>query len=163
VEFTLQNSLGLTILQSRGIFTRGYWYWLGAAALVGYILVFNILVTFALGYFEPLGRPQALVPEELLIEKVENRAAISKRDKSTLPSSVHASSAANGAGADGIQMGVIALGQESGVQETSVEVDDDVEREGHVQQKGMILPFEPLALTFHNVCYYVDMPSVSVF
>jgi hypothetical protein len=64
---------------------------------------------------------------------------------------------------DGIQMGVIALGQESGVQETSVEVDDDVEREGHVQQKGMILPFEPLALTFHNVCYYVDMPSVSVF
>jgi hypothetical protein len=99
VEFTLQNSLGLTILQSRGIFTRGYWYWLGAAALVGYIVVFNILVTFALGYFEPLGRPQALVPEELLIEKVENRAAISKRDKSTLPSSVHASSAANGAGA----------------------------------------------------------------
>jgi hypothetical protein len=52
VEFTLQNSLGLTILQSRGIFTRGYWYWLGAAALVGYIVVFNILVTFALGYFE---------------------------------------------------------------------------------------------------------------
>jgi hypothetical protein len=65
---------------------------------------------------------------------------------------------------DGIQMGVIASGQQSGVQETSVEVDDDVEREGHVKaQKGMILPFEPLALTFHNVSYYVDMPSVSVF
>jgi hypothetical protein len=46
------NSLGLTVLQSRGIFTRGYWYWLGAAALVGYIIFFNILVTFALGYFE---------------------------------------------------------------------------------------------------------------
>jgi hypothetical protein len=27
----------------------------------------------------------------------------------------------------------------------------------------MILPFEPLSLTFHNVCYYVDMPKVSVF
>lgn len=28
-------------------------------------------------------------------------------------------------------------------------------------QKGMILPFEPLSLTFHDVNYYVDMPSVS--
>lgn len=28
-------------------------------------------------------------------------------------------------------------------------------------QKGMVLPFKPLALTFHNVNYYVDMPSVS--
>ncbi|CAK9229936.1 unnamed protein product [Sphagnum troendelagicum] len=107
------NSLGLTVLQSRGIFTRGYWYWLGAAALVGYIIFFNILVTFALGYFE-----------------------------------------------HGVQMGVIASGRQSGVQETSVEVDDDVEREGRVKaQKGMILPFEPLALTFHNVSYYVDMPK----
>lgn len=28
-------------------------------------------------------------------------------------------------------------------------------------KKGMILPFEPLSLTFHDVNYYVDMPSVS--
>ena len=28
-------------------------------------------------------------------------------------------------------------------------------------RKGMTLPFEPLSLTFHNVCYYVDMPPVS--
>ncbi|XP_024525458.1 ABC transporter G family member 31 [Selaginella moellendorffii] len=27
------------------------------------------------------------------------------------------------------------------------------------QAKGMILPFEPLSLTFHNVCYFVDMPA----
>lgn len=26
--------------------------------------------------------------------------------------------------------------------------------------KGMILPFQPLAMTFHNVNYYVDMPKV---
>ena len=29
-------------------------------------------------------------------------------------------------------------------------------------EKGMILPFEPLALTFHDVNYYVDMPAVSL-
>lgn len=28
------------------------------------------------------------------------------------------------------------------------------------KQKGMILPFQPLTMTFHNVNYYVDMPPV---
>lgn len=26
--------------------------------------------------------------------------------------------------------------------------------------KGMILPFQPMALTFHDVCYYVPLPQV---
>jgi hypothetical protein len=26
--------------------------------------------------------------------------------------------------------------------------------------KGMILPFQPLTMTFHNVNYFVDMPKV---
>lgn len=29
-----------------------------------------------------------------------------------------------------------------------------------VRKKGMILPFQPLAMTFHNVNYFVDMPKV---
>lgn len=33
---------------------------------------------------------------------------------------------------------------------------------GSQGQKGMILPFEPLALTFYDVNYYVDMPDVSL-
>jgi hypothetical protein len=90
---------------------------------------------------------------------VENRAAISKRDKSL--SSVHASSETNGNEAEGIQMGGLSSGRHSGVRQTAVEIDDV--QEGHAQaQKGMILPFQPLALTFHNVNYYVDMPAVSV-
>ena len=27
-------------------------------------------------------------------------------------------------------------------------------------KKGMILPFQPLTMTFHNLNYYVDMPKV---
>jgi len=27
-------------------------------------------------------------------------------------------------------------------------------------KKGMILPFQPLTMTFHNVNYFVDMPKV---
>ena len=32
-------------------------------------------------------------------------------------------------------------------------------REGS-KKKGMILPFQPLTMTFHNVNYFVDMPKV---
>ena len=28
--------------------------------------------------------------------------------------------------------------------------------------KGMILPFQPMALTFHDVCYYVPLPKVHI-
>lgn len=33
-------------------------------------------------------------------------------------------------------------------------------RRGNGNTKGMILPFQPLTMTFHNVNYYVDMPKV---
>ncbi len=29
-------------------------------------------------------------------------------------------------------------------------------------KRGMILPFQPLAISFHNINYYVDMPVVCV-
>lgn len=29
-------------------------------------------------------------------------------------------------------------------------------------KRGMVLPFEPLAIAFHNLNYYVDMPAVSI-
>jgi hypothetical protein len=32
--------------------------------------------------------------------------------------------------------------------------------QGWAQQKGMILPFQPLTLSFNNICYYVDMRHV---
>lgn len=55
-------------------------------------------------------------------------------------------------------MEVMAAGQHNGLPETSVDI-GTLNRDK--AEKGMILPFEPLALTFHNVNYYVDMPSVS--
>lgn len=31
----------------------------------------------------------------------------------------------------------------------------------NVTKRGMILPFQPLSLTFDNMSYFVDMPAVS--
>ena len=60
--------------------------------------------------------------------------------------------------ADEVEMEVMSAGQHNGLPETSVDI-GTLNRDK--AEKGMILPFEPLALTFHNVNYYVDMPSVS--
>lgn len=34
---------------------------------------------------------------------------------------------------------------------------------GVAPKRGMVLPFFPLAMSFNNVNYYVDMPGVSIF
>ncbi|XP_062016814.1 ABC transporter G family member 40-like [Rosa rugosa] len=44
------ESLGVEILKSRGFRTHAYWYWIGAGALAGYMLLFNICYTLALTY-----------------------------------------------------------------------------------------------------------------
>jgi hypothetical protein len=44
----------------------------------------------------------------------------------------------------------------NGTENDSTIVDDDTE----VTQRGMVLPFTPLSLSFDNVRYSVDMPQV---
>lgn len=43
---------------------------------------------------------------------------------------------------------------------------EDINSKGVVSatnKKGMVLPFQPLSLSFERVNYYVDMPAVSSF
>ena len=44
------ESLGVTVLKSRGFFTDAHWYWIGAGALLGFIFVFNFFYTLCLNY-----------------------------------------------------------------------------------------------------------------
>jgi hypothetical protein len=37
------DTLGIQVLKARGIFTDPNWYWIGAGALLGYIMLFNVL------------------------------------------------------------------------------------------------------------------------
>ncbi|KAL0924983.1 hypothetical protein M5K25_003282 [Dendrobium thyrsiflorum] len=46
------QTLGFSILKSRGIFQDEKWYWIGASALFGYVLLFNFLYTISLSYFK---------------------------------------------------------------------------------------------------------------
>ncbi|KAL6334317.1 hypothetical protein AAG906_014718 [Vitis piasezkii] len=58
------ESLGVTVLKSRGFFTDAHWYWIGAGALLGFIFVFNIFYTLCLNYLNPFEKPQAVITEE---------------------------------------------------------------------------------------------------
>ena len=44
------ESLGVTVLNNRGFFTEAYWYWIGAGALFGFILLFNFGYTLCLNF-----------------------------------------------------------------------------------------------------------------
>ncbi|KAK1363007.1 hypothetical protein POM88_038568 [Heracleum sosnowskyi] len=66
------ETVGVALLKSRGFFPYSYWYWIGAGALVGFILLLNLGYTLALKYLNPLGKPQAMISEESTDELAES-------------------------------------------------------------------------------------------
>ncbi|KAF5456683.1 hypothetical protein F2P56_026134 [Juglans regia] len=135
--------LGVLILKSRGIFPQADWYWIGVGALISYIFVFNFLFTVALQYLNPFGKSRAVISKETLADRNVNRSEqfieLSSRGK-TSP-----------------EQGTEALGS---ISSGSVSA-----RVGRIDQayqnrkRGMVLPFEPLSLTFDEIRYAVDMPQ----
>ncbi|VFQ91364.1 unnamed protein product [Cuscuta campestris] len=110
-ERTIGNiTLGNSLLQSHSLPAGGYWYWLGVGVLLLYALFFNILVTLALTFLNPLRTSQALIEESSAIDGKKNNA-------------------------------------------------NSIIRKSASKRKGMILPFQPLTMTFYKVNYFVDMPK----
>ncbi|RXI05820.1 hypothetical protein DVH24_017862 [Malus domestica] len=65
--------LGEALLKARSLFPQSYWFWIGAGALLGYTILFNVLFTFFLAYLNPLGKRQAVVTKEELQERERRR------------------------------------------------------------------------------------------
>ncbi|XP_062156805.1 ABC transporter G family member 42-like [Alnus glutinosa] len=61
--------LGVAVLQKFDVPQYKYWYWIGAAALLGFTVLFNVLFTLSLMYLNPLGEPHAVISEELANEQ----------------------------------------------------------------------------------------------
>ncbi|XP_077209810.1 pleiotropic drug resistance protein 1-like [Tasmannia lanceolata] len=131
--------LGLRVLKARGIFTHSYWYWIGVGALVGYIFLFNGLFTMALAYLNPMRKGQAVLSEESLKEKQSN----SSGDIKDIELSSRGRSSAKHEISNGDEI-------------RRIEVTSDNNRNN---KKGIVLPFEPLSITFDNIRYSVDMPQ----
>ncbi|KAK1305951.1 Pleiotropic drug resistance protein 3 [Acorus calamus] len=126
------DTLGVSVLKSRGVFTEAKWYWIAVGAMAGFIAVFNTLFTLALKYLNPIGGSQAVVSEESLKEQHMN-----------------------------ITGEMIELsGQESSQvgETTSRSAQTEGTDNGNQNKRGMVLPFTPLSITFDNIRYSVDMP-----
>nr|XP_019707350.1 ABC transporter G family member 36-like isoform X3 [Elaeis guineensis] len=131
--------LGVVILKSRGIFPEAKWYWIGFGALVGYTLLFNALFTVVLTYIKPFGKAQPAISEETLKEKHANLTGEVLEQSSVGKNSLNQSTSES----------------KSGTASTSTNEVVDLNQ----NQKGMVLPFVPLSMTFDNIRYYVDMPQ----
>ncbi|OAY36807.1 pleiotropic drug resistance protein 1 [Manihot esculenta] len=128
--------LGIQVLKSRGFFTEAYWYWLGAGALCGFTIVFNLLYTVALTFLSEYSKPQAVTSKE-------------PQDNGT------------GRMEDGVRLGY--HGNSSNQQTSTVSRDEIIRekssRSSQNNRKGMVLPFEPHSITFDEIVYSVDMPQ----
>ncbi|CAM8982719.1 unnamed protein product [Rhodiola kirilowii] len=144
VPSSSNESLGVQILKSRGLFPEASWYWIGLGATVGYIFLFNLLYTVALSNLNPLGKPQAVLSKETLAER---NATV--REESELSSTKkHASERGSRTG-----------NQRSVSSRTmSARIGDTYELDQN-RKRGMVLPFEPLSITFDEIKYAVDMPQ----
>ncbi|MCO5588731.1 hypothetical protein L7F22_042690 [Adiantum nelumboides] len=142
------DTLGDAILISRGFFTHKKWYWLGVGVLIAFAVMFNILFTLAMTYLKPLGKPQAILPDDDA-EKSGSRLKAHQSTSEGRPSNYNRGRNSEPAG---INLPTIRPSNPSSGNY------NDVENGTNIQRRGMLLPFQPLSIAFNAVNYYVDMP-----
>ncbi|KAM5564592.1 pleiotropic drug resistance protein 1-like [Rosa sericea] len=130
VSTNSKEPLGIMVLNSRGVFPEARWYWIGVVALFGFILLFNFLFILALQYLEPLDKPQAVLSKEALAKKQATETGEAIELLSTGKSYIGAAN--------------------ERLDNVSVNL---------TGQRGMVLPFEPLTITFDEIRYAVEMPQ----
>ncbi|KAL6551376.1 transcription factor [Orobanche minor] len=91
------DTIGVAVLKNQGFFPYSYWYWIGAGALVGFILLLNFGYTLALMFLDltdmplypaTLGKPQATLPDEsdvVATELAESADGVQKNKGMVLP------------------------------------------------------------------------------
>ncbi|KAK4274401.1 hypothetical protein QN277_017626 [Acacia crassicarpa] len=132
------EALGIMVLKSRGFFPAAYWYWIGVGALIGYTFLFNFLITLALQCLKPaFKRVQPGLSKEKLLERNASKTGeFIDHPQATLSTFDDNS--------------------KTKVKEADLSSRSLHGRSGH---KGMVLPFQPLSLTFDEIRYSVDMPQ----
>ncbi|KAJ9692264.1 hypothetical protein PVL29_011366 [Vitis rotundifolia] len=158
--------LGDAVLDAFDVFHDKNWFWIGAAAILGFAILFNVLFTFSLMYLNPFGNRQAIMSEETATEieaeqeesKEEPRLRRNSTKRDSIPRSL-SSSDGNNSREMAIKRMSSRLSSLSNGNGMSRSGDASLEAaNGVAPKRGMVLPFTPLAMSFDNVNYYVDMP-----
>ncbi|XVF82763.1 hypothetical protein PTKIN_Ptkin16aG0075400 [Pterospermum kingtungense] len=140
------TTVGKVLLESRGMYTEEYWYWICVAALLGFSLLFNLCFIAALTYLNPLGDSKSVILDEDDEKNSEKKS--SSHGQHNLKS-MEMSPPSTDPLYEGTDMEV-----KNTPDNSILSAADQVPA-----KRGMVLPFQPLSLAFHHVNYYVDMPA----
>lgn len=135
------TSLGTAVLKNFDVYTDKNWYWIGTAAILGFAVLFNVLFTFALAYFSPAGKSQAIISEETTKERTRSTQSLSHSN-----------------GNNTSEMAILRTRSPSNPNGLSGNADSIEAANGVAPKRGMVLPFSPLAMSFDSMNYFVDMP-----
>ncbi|CAK8570044.1 unnamed protein product [Lathyrus sativus] len=135
------ETLGVLTMKTRGFFPQAYWYWIGVGALIGYVFLFNFLFTLALQYLSPFRKDQAGLSEE----ELQERDASIAEEFTQLPTRKRISETK--------------MAEEELMPSASFSARVDNGKASRSGRRGMVLPFQPLSLTFDEIKYAVDMPQ----
>ncbi|CAL9014492.1 unnamed protein product [Prunus brigantina] len=116
-------TIGLQVLENRGLNFSDSFYWISIGALLGFWMVFNIGFTCALSYLKSPGSSRTIISHEKfshLKEKENLDNSCQEKELTCVDTHITAAEA------------------------TSI---------------GMVLPFEPISISFQNVQYFVDTPK----
>ncbi|KAK3165312.1 hypothetical protein QOZ80_1AG0031670 [Eleusine coracana subsp. coracana] len=147
--------LGIAVLENSGVFTDKEWYWIATGALLGFTILFNVMFTLSLMYLSPLGKSQAIVPEETdtsLESTQEGKKITNMTQRTTVQTSEPLSSNSM------ITLDKV-IEQLRGHSPDSSDISYKNASVRADPGRGMILPFEPLSMSFSEINYYVDMPT----
>ncbi|XP_070661681.1 ABC transporter G family member 29-like [Malus domestica] len=150
--------LGVAVLEIFGVFPDKNWFWIGSLAVLGFAVLFNILFPLVLMYLNPLGRPQAVISEEVAEEREEPRLRRPKSKNSLSRSLSFSRSLTSLDGNNTREMEIQRMSSRSNSNGISRNADSSLEAAGVAPKRGMVLPFTPLGMSFDSVNYYVDMP-----
>ncbi|BAH94510.1 Os09g0332360 [Oryza sativa Japonica Group] len=134
-----REPLGRLVLESRGVFPEAKWYWIGLGALLGYVLLFNILYTICLSILTLLKRNVREMSQETLQIKLENLTGYDQE-----PSS-------------GGRVTNDKRYTEGGNNDEATS--SNANHNSSPARKGSILPFVPVYMTFEDIRYSIDMPK----
>ncbi|CAL5195539.1 unnamed protein product [Lathyrus oleraceus] len=150
------TTLGLAVMKNFDVYANPNWYWIGAGALAAFTVFYNVLFTLSLMYLTPLGKKQAILSEEDASE-MENEGDVNEPRLVRPPSTrdpMHRSLSK----ADGNNSREVAM-QRMSSQANPNGLRNAEGDAGNAPRRGMILPFQPLAMSFDSVNYFVDMPA----
>ncbi|XP_027344116.1 ABC transporter G family member 35 [Abrus precatorius] len=155
------TTLGLATLHNFDVFREKRWYWIGAGVLLGFTILFNVLFTFALMYLNPIAKKQAIISEEEANE-MDDIGGHSKEEPRLVRPDPNRELAFESSFADGNNTREVAMqrmssqGNPSGIRSPNPALESSTRV---APKRGMVLPFQPLAMSFDSVNYYVDMPA----